>query len=130
MIKLIPLEDTQALNTLCAAYDIECDKNTHAYISASEDLKAQCIFTLNEYNVQLLVMDFDDTDPLIAEMLIRAVGAFAANRSGYLFHIRKDVGQAIASTLKTMGFEELETEYCGKVPVILKGHCCHNDKNN
>ena len=130
MIQLIPLNDAEKLKALCEQYALPVSENTHAYISASEGLKAQCVFTLCKYDTEILVMDFDNTDPLIPEMLIRAVGAYAANRSGYLFHIKKDVGQAIDATLKTMGFEENETEYIGKVPIVLQGHCCHKNNNN
>ena len=83
MIKLIPVEDKEQLQALCAIYKVAYDENVHAYISATEGLKAQCIFKLDTYRVSLLAIDFDEGDPLIPELLIRAIGSFAANRSGY-----------------------------------------------
>ena len=124
MIKLIPLENQEELERLCAVYGIPYDASVHAYISASRQVKAECIFSLRDYQVELLAAAYEESDPLIPELLIRAVGAYAANRSGYLFHIKKEVGQAMESTLKTMRFEENDSEYCGKVPEVLKGHCC------
>lgn len=127
MIKLIPLEDKKALSELCAAYEIELTPDVHAYVSATPQIKARCIFCLTDYNVQLLALETDSEDPLIPELLIRAVGAYAANRSGYLFKINKNVGQAIDSTLKTLHFEENAEEYIGKIPKVLAGscHCNH-----
>ena len=37
-------------------------------------------------------------------------------------------GEAMAATLKTLRFEENETEYFGKVPKILEGNCRCKDK--
>ena len=125
MIKLIPVEDKEQLQALCATYKVAYDENVHAYISATEGLKAQCVFKLDTYRVSLLAIDFDEGDPLIPELLIRAIGSFAANRSGYLFEIEKQVGQAIDSTLKTMHFDESASGYSGKVPKVLQGNCCH-----
>lgn len=128
MIRLIPVEENTALKELCARYGLEYSEDKHAYISASEGVKAQCVFSLKDYRVELLAASFDESDPLLPEMLIRAVGAYAANRSGYLFYIKKEVGQAMAATLKTLRFEENETEYFGKVPKILEGSCRCKDK--
>lgn len=128
MIKLIPLEKSSELEELCKKYNVAFSDNIHAYISADKALKAQCIFSLDGYNVELLAIDFDDFDPLIAEMLIRAVGSYAANRSGYIFSVSEKVGQDIDSTLKTMNFEKNNGVYSGKVPKILEGTCCHKDK--
>ncbi len=125
MIKLIPVEDEKELKALCEKYRISFNENVHAYISATAGLKAQCVFLLDTYRVKLLAIDFDEGDPLIPELLIRAIGSFAANRSGYLFEIGKNVGQAIDSTLKTMHFEENASGYSGKVPKVLQGNCCH-----
>ena len=125
MIKLLPVEDEQELKALCKMYEVTFDENVHAYISATEGIKAQCVFKLDTYRVKLLAIDFEQGDPLIPELLIRAIGAYAANRSGYLFEIDKNVGQAIDSTLKTMHFEENASGYSGKVPKVLQGNCCH-----
>ena len=127
MIKLIPVEDETRRKMLCEAYHITYDENTYAYISATEGLKAQCIFKLENYRVSLLAIDFDEGDLLIPELLIRAIGSFAANRSGYLFEIDKEVGQAIDSTLITMHFEKTASGYSGKVPKVLQGNCCHHN---
>ena len=129
MIKLIPLENDEDIQALCAHYGAAYTPAVHAYVRADEGEKAQCLFSLEGYRVELLAVEAPENDPLIPELLIRAVGAYAANRSGYLFTIKREVGQAIDSTLKMLCFKENETEYSGKVPEILKGHCCHN-KNN
>ena len=128
MIKLVPVEQTEAIQAMCEQYHIDYSAQIHAYRSATQGLKAECLFALDNYHVSLLAIAFDGDDPLIPELLIRAVGAYAANRSGYLFTIDKAVGQAIEPTLKTMRFDENESAYFGTVPKILEGHCKH--KNN
>ena len=130
MIKLVPVENTEDLKALCVQYGIEYSPYVHAYVRADTGPKAQCVFSIEGYRVELLAVEMQEDDPLIPELLIRAVGAYAANRSGYLFVVKKEVGQPINATLKMMGFEENESEYSGKVPMILKGHCCHDTKNN
>ena len=129
MIKLLPVEDAGELEQLCRHYGIDYTPQIHAYSSSDEKVKAQCVFLLDGYRIELLAASFDEYDPLIPELLIRAVGAYAANRSGYLFYISDSVGQAMEETLKTMRFEKNETGYCGKVPNVLKGTCRCNDTN-
>jgi len=129
MIKLLPVEEAGKLEELCRHYGVAYTSQIHAYISADESVNAQCVFSLDGYRVELLAASFDDDDPLIPELLIRAVGAYAANRSGYLFYIPDSVGQAMEETIKTMRFEKNETGYCGKVPNVLKGTCRCNDTN-
>lgn len=124
MIKLIPLEDKNKLNELCEEYSLEYNENIHAYISASDDLKAVCIFSLDNYSVDILAVDSDSSDPLIPELLIRAVASYSANRSGYLVSVKKSVGVKIDSTLKTLRFKKNENSYTNKVPNIMKGSCC------
>ena len=127
MIKLIPLEKSEKLNALCSEYSIEYNENIHAYISADESLKAQCVFSLDNYNVELLALETDSTDPLVEELLVRAVGSYSANRSGYIFKVSKELGKKIEATLKTLNFEKDENGYNGKVPKILEGSCrCKN----
>ena len=127
MIKLIPVEDKLSLQKLAEKYQLPYSESLHAYVSASQDVFAECLFSLEGYSVNLLAIDFDEADALLPEMLIRAVGAYAGNRSGYLFLVNQPIASRIQSTLKTMHFEENEKGFCGKVPVILKGSCCHQD---
>ena len=124
MIKLIPVEEKSRLIGLCKEYSVEYNENIHAYISASEDLKAFCIFSLDNYSVEILAVDSDSSDPLIPELLIRAVASYSANRSGYLVSVKKSVGEKIDSTLNTLRFEKNENSYSNKVPNIMKGSCC------
>ena len=124
MIKLIPVEEKSKLKELCEENGVEYNKNIHAYISANVDLKALCIFSLDNYSVEILVVDSDSSDPLIPELLIRAVASYSANRSGYLVSVKKSVGENIDSTLKTLRFEKNENSYSNKVPNIMKGSCC------
>ena len=124
MIKLIPVEDQKKLTELCKEYSVEYNKNIHSYISANDDLKAVCIFSLDNYSVEILVVDSDSSDPLIPELLIRAVASYSANRSGYLVSVKNSVGEKIDSTLKTLRFEKNENSYTNKVPNIMKGSCC------
>ena len=126
MIKLIPAEDKSTLNKLCKEYGLEYSECTHAYISADDSLKAVCIFSLDNYSVEILLVDTDSTDPLIPELLIRAVASYSANRSGYLVSIKNEVGEKIDSTLKTLRFEKNENSYTNKVPNIMKGSCCRD----
>lgn len=126
MIKLIPVEDKSTLNKLCKEYGLEYSECTHAYISADDILKAVCIFSLDNYSVEILLVDTDSTDPLIPELLIRAVASYSANRSGYLVSIKNEVGEKIDSTLKTLRFEKNENSYTNKVPNIMKGSCCRD----
>ncbi len=124
MIKLIPVEEKTKLSALCDEYCVEFTENIRAYISANADLKAICIFSLDKYNVEILEVDFDSSDPLIPELLIRAVASYSANRSGYLVEIKNEVGERIDSTLKTLRFEKNKKSYSNKVPNIMKGNCC------
>lgn len=126
MIKLIPAEDKSTLNKLCKEYGLEYSECIHAYISADDSLKAVCIFSLDNYSVEILLVDTDSTDPLIPELLIRAVASYSANRSGYLVSIKNEVGEKIDSTLKTLRFEKNENSYTNKVPNIMKGSCCRD----
>ena len=127
MIKLIPIEKSEKLDELCSEYSIEYNENIHAYISADDSLKAQCVFSLDKYSVELLALQTDSSDPLVEELLIRAVGSYSANRSGYIFRISKEIGEKIEPTLTTLNFEKDENGYNGKVPKILEGSCrCKN----
>ena len=129
MIRLTPLEQGEQLTRLCREYGVPETKNVHAYVSADPNLKAQCIFSLEKYVVTLLAIDFSDSDPLIPELLIRAVGSYAANRSGYIFNIPSAQADAIAPTLQTLRFEKNENGYSGKVPKVLAGTCqCKNNQ--
>ena len=110
MIRLIPLEQGEALNALCAQYGITPAEGIHGYCSADSALKAQCVFSLKQYEARLLAYEVPENDPLLEELIIRAVASYAANRSGYLFKIAKSVGQPMAATLKLLQFEENETE--------------------
>lgn len=124
MIKLIPIEDSNSLKSLCKEYFVEYNKNIRAYISANDDIKAVCIFSIDEYIVEILAVDSDSSDPLIPELLIRAVASYSANRSGYLVSVKKEVGEKIDNTLKTLRFKKNENSYSNKVPNIMKGSCC------
>lgn len=126
MIKLIPIEEKSELKALCADYSVDYNDCIHAYISANNDLKALCIFSLDNYTVEILAVDFDSSDPLIPELLIRAVASYSANRSGYLVSIKKEVGEKIDSTLNTLRFDKNDNSYSNKVPNIMKGSCCRD----
>ena len=127
MIKLIPIEDISQLKELCAQYCVDYNDYIHAYVSATDGLKAVCIFSLNTYNAEILAIDCGISDPLIPELLIRAVASYCANRSGYILRLRVRVGERIDSTLKTLRFEKNDDFYTNKVPEIMKGSCCRND---
>lgn len=127
MIKLIPVENISQLKELCCEYSVEYNDSIHAYVSDTDGLKAVCIFSLDNYCVEILEIDCDMSDPLIPELLIRAVASYCANRSGYLVRVKASVGQSIDSTLKTLRFEKNDDFYTNKVPEIMKGSCCKND---
>ena len=127
MIRLIPLEKGEQLNALLNEHALSYDETVHGYISADSSLNAHCVFSLNKYEVELLAIRFDCDDPLIPELLLRAVASYAAGRSGYIFSIDRSLAASFLPTLNALHFEQKQEKYIGKVPKILEGSChCKN----
>ncbi len=118
-MKLIPLEDKDKLKKLCETHNIEFSDKIHAYVGANGE-NALGIFSLDSYNMEILFVEFNN-DLLVAELLVRAIANYGANRNAYLVKMK---GSKIKSTLFTLRFEETDKdEYIGKIPKILTGTC-------
>ncbi len=123
MLKLVPLEDKDKLKKQCKAHNIEFSDKIHAYVGEN-GTNVLGIFSLDSYNIEILFVAFND-DLLVAELLVRAIANYGANRNAYLVKMK---GSKIKSTLLTLRFEETDKdEYIGKIPQILTG-TCHCDK--
>ena len=123
MIKLIPVESREDVKKICEEKNIPYGENVYAYIGADNE-KGLGIFSIDGYRMQILLVEYFD-DMLLAELLVRAIANYGANRSVYLISMKEDY---ISSTLETLHFEKNDNgEYVGKIPNVLSG-CCHCDK--
>ena len=123
MIKLVPLENREKIKEICDKKNIVYNENVFAYIGV-EGEKGLGIFSIDGYSMDILLVEYYN-DLLLAELIVRAIANFGANRSVYLIKMKDDY---IKSTLETLHFEKNDKgEYIGKIPNVLSG-CCHCNK--
>lgn len=124
MIKLVPLEDKETLKELCRKHGVLYNDTIRAYNNEGGEEKGVCIFSLDGFNMEIFCVEYDKSDPLMAELLVRSAANYGANRSGYIVRMRSD---EIKDILLKLNFVKNDDGYIAKVPKILEGSChCKN----
>lgn len=87
----------------------------------NENSVGKCLFSIDNYDCNLISVDCDYSDKLLVEGYIRASLNFCANRNAYMAHCEIN---EISDVLLMLGFLKENDVYSGDIPTLLKGSCC------